>query len=59
MEIMEITPIQIQWKEDCFYEGNSETQNDNIDPVGSANCDNHVKSNEFQDDKKKVLAKFH
>jgi hypothetical protein len=44
---VETTPIQIQWIEDCFYEGNSETQSDSIDQVGSANCENHVKSKEF------------
>jgi hypothetical protein len=51
---VEITPIQIQWKKDCFYEGNSVTQNDSMDLVGSANCDNHVKSKEFQDEKKSI-----
>jgi hypothetical protein len=45
---VEITPIQIQWKEDSFYDGNSVTQNDIIDPMGSANYDNHVKSKKFQ-----------
>jgi hypothetical protein len=40
---VEITPIQIQWKEDCFFVGNSETQNDSIDPVGPANYHNHAK----------------
>jgi hypothetical protein len=54
---VEKAPIQIEWKEDCFYEGNSETQNDSIDQVGSANYENHVKSKEFQDGKKKVISK--
>jgi hypothetical protein len=40
---VEITPIQIQWKEECFYEGNLVTQNYIIDLVGSINYDNHVK----------------
>jgi hypothetical protein len=51
---VETTPIQIQWKEDCFYEGNSETRNNSIDQVGSTNCDNQVKSKEFQDEKKGI-----
>jgi hypothetical protein len=50
-------PIEIQWKEDCFYEGNSETQKDSIDQVESANYENHVKSKEFQDGEKKVISK--
>jgi hypothetical protein len=49
---VEISPVQIQWKEDCSYEGNLETQNDSIDPVGSVNCGNHIKSKKFRDGNK-------
>jgi hypothetical protein len=49
---VETTPIRIQWIEDSSFEGNSVTQNDTVDAVGSANYDNHVKSKQFQDEKK-------
>jgi hypothetical protein len=56
---VETTPIQIQWIEDTSYEGNSVIQNNIVDPVGSANYDNHVKSKQFQDGKKGELVKYH
>jgi hypothetical protein len=53
---VETTPIQMQWKEEGFYEGNSESQDGSVELVELLNYDYHVKTNNVKE-KKKVLSK--
>jgi hypothetical protein len=50
---VETTPIQMQWKEEGFYEKNTESLDCSIEPVDIPNYDYHVKSINLKEKKKR------
>jgi RNase adaptor protein for sRNA GlmZ degradation len=57
---VENNPIQMQWKEEGFYEGIPESQNCSVELVELPNYDYHVKSINLKGKKKKrVSTKCH